>query len=546
MTKYPWLAIIALATLALACGPAAQQQQPATDGQPKSGGVLKTRVTNDPFDWDITYVGRSNPNSEGLALAYNSLLGYKYGPDVAFDVSVLQPELAERWEVSPDAKRFTFYLKKGVRFADLAPVSGRELTSADVKWTYEYGSRSGDFKKLPTAQFETFFEGLDRIETPDPYTVAIHFKDPFVPFLNYAASDFNPIIPREIFEQDGHLKDRAVGTGSFQVDTAATQKGTRWVWKKNANYFEPGKPYLDEVQWLVLPDDATAQAAFQTKQLDHLGTRMSANQAADVKRASPNAVLYEFVQNNPQHVWLNTRRAPLDDARVRKAIALSVNRDEFMKVLSGGKGGWALAGGFPDTFSKEEVHAMLRHDPEEAKRLLAQAGHSNGLDIELAFFPSGDDAKTLVELFQAQLKKGGINIQLKTLDREAESTRRKNGDFMINIVQGVPLDGDVDSYAFVRFHSSSRNNYAGLTDPKLMGLLEAQRREADAVKRQQIVREAVSYINEMAYNVALTYPPGFQFWHPHVKNYAPPRRQPQLPVPEIDGISLLVSAVDAV
>jgi len=243
-------------------------------------------------------------------------------------------------------------------------------------------------------------------------------------------------------------------------------------------------------------------------------------------------VLYEFVYNNPQHVWLNTRKPPLDDVRVRRAVALSVNRDEFIKALSGGKGEWALAGGFPDTFSKEEARSLLRHDPAEAKRLLAEAGYANGLDLELTFTPSGDQAQALLELFQAQLKKGGINLVFKSLDRESESTRRKNGDYLINIVQGVPLEGDVDSYLFTRFHASSRNNYAGLTDPKLMGLLEGQRRELDTTKRRGIVREAVRYINEMAYNLALTYPPGFQFWHPHVKGYAPHAGSRGLPLTE--------------
>jgi peptide/nickel transport system substrate-binding protein len=527
--KRSWLLLTVAMVLALACGPAQQAPTPGTSEEPKAGGVLKTRVIDDPFDWDITYVGRSNPNSDGLALAYNSLLGYKHGPGVPYDELVLKDELADRWEVSPDAKTFTFQLKRGVRFADLPPVNGRDLTSADVKWTYEYGARFGDFKKLPQAQFETFFEGLQRIETPDPYTVTIQFKEPFVPFLNYAASDFNPIMPKEIYEQEGHLKDRIVGTGGLQLDAATVQKGTRWVWKKNPTSYEAGKVHLNEVQWLVLPDDTTGIAA---KQLDLLGTRLSAAQADEIKKNNPDAVMYEFVYNNPQHVWLNTRKAPLDDVRVRRAIAKSVDRDEFMKVLSGGKGEWALAGAFPDTYSKEEVRTMLRPDPAEARRLLTEAGHPNGIDVELTFAPSGNQYQTLLELFQAQLKKGGVNLVFKSLDKEAESTRRKDGDYIVNIVSGVPLEGDVDSYLFTRFHMSSRNNYAGLTDPKLMGMLEGQRREGDPAKRQKIVREAVQYINEMVYNLALTYPPGFQFWHPYVKNYAPHAGSRGLPLTE--------------
>src|SRR5207302_11049520 len=119
-------------------------------------------------------------------------------------------------------------------------------------------------------QFDAMFEGMTGIETPDPYTAVVKFKDPFVPFVAYAASDYNPIVPHEIFDQDGHLHDKIAGTGAFQLDTVNTQKGTRCVWKKNANYWQPGKPYLDQVRWVVVPDDAAAIAAFQSKQVDQL------------------------------------------------------------------------------------------------------------------------------------------------------------------------------------------------------------------------------------------------------------------------------------
>src|SRR5205823_13604439 len=151
-----WPLILTAAVLTLACAaptPGAPASSSA-DG-PKYGGVLKERITTDPFDWDLSYVGKSIPNGDGMSFAYNSLLGYKYGPDVAFNDLSLRPELAESWQVSPDAETFTFNLKKGVRFAELAPVNGRELTSADVKFSYEYWSRTGDYKALPPAQFAT-------------------------------------------------------------------------------------------------------------------------------------------------------------------------------------------------------------------------------------------------------------------------------------------------------------------------------------------------------------------------------------------------------
>src|SRR6478672_7246211 len=92
----------------LACGPSRSgraARAPSPEGTPKNGGQLNLRASTDPFDWDLSYVGKSAPNGGGMSLAYNSLLEYKFGPDVEFADLTLKPALAESWEVSPDATR---------------------------------------------------------------------------------------------------------------------------------------------------------------------------------------------------------------------------------------------------------------------------------------------------------------------------------------------------------------------------------------------------------------------------------------------------------
>ncbi|HTE83703.1 MAG TPA: ABC transporter substrate-binding protein [Dehalococcoidia bacterium] len=537
LTRRTALGAIAMsgsAVLPFACGGSKLGTKPsaatAPGGSPQRGGQINLRASTDPFDWDLSYVGKSAPNGGGMALAYNSLLGYKFGPGVDFADLTLKPALAEGWEVSPDATQFTFHLRRDVKFSNRAPVGGRELTSADVKWSYEYWSRTGAIaaKDLPKSQFDWFFEGLDAIETPDAYTVITRFRNPFVPFLSYAAADFNPIVPHELFDQYGSLKDHIAGSGAYQLDSENTQKGSRWVWKKNPDYWESGKPYIDEIRWLVIEDDAAAAAAFRSKQLDMLGSGLSGRigftQAQQVRRDNPTAVEYSFSYPELTHVWINTRHKPLDDLRVRQAISLSIDRDEFVKNLLGGQGDWALAGAFPDTFSQTEIRQMMRHDPGQARQLLAAAGYPSGLDIEMTYPGKayGDDFITLLQLFQSQLKQGGINITLKSVDKDTESSGRKQGTYTISITPGLSLEGDIDSYLFQFFHPSSKANYGGLNEPKLAALIEAQRQEPDAAKRKDLVRQAVRYINaDLAYNFGLFYPRYHQFWYPHVKNFAP-------------------------
>ena len=527
------------ALLAAACGgrgggssgssgsPAAGAGAGATQGTPKSGGTLSARVTTDPFDWDMSYVGKSQPNQDGATLSYNSLLGFRSGPGIAYDQLELRPELAERWE-STEATTFTFHLRKGAKFHNLPPVNGRELTAADVKWSFEYGSRTGDFKdkKLPQGQFDWFFEGLDRIETPDASTVTVRFKQPFAPFLNYAGSDWNPIVAREVFEQDGNLKGKLIGTGPFQLDSGASQKGSRWVWKRNPSYWDAGRPYVDEVRWLVLPDDSATFSAFQTRQLDIVGvaggTTITPSSAEQIKRANPKATVFEFPDTGPPHLYLNMRKAPLGDLRVRKAIALGIDRDEFVRTLTAGKGGLALPGAFPDTFSQDEMKQMLRYDPTEAKRLLTEAGFANGLELEY-IFPGkayGDQYITEMELLQAQLKKVGVNLKLVSIDKEDYSTRKKTGDYVMTHT-AKSLEVDVDSYLYAVFHSASKANYGGSKDPKLDDLVQAQRRETDPAKRRELVRQAVQYVNDTVQALALYNGINFQFAQPHVKDYAP-------------------------
>lgn len=525
-----WLIALAVATFACAAPQAAPQPAQGDQAQtPRQGGSLNIRVFTDFFDFDPSYAGKSNPNSAAHTLVYDRLVDFKTGPGVRYDELTVTPQLAERWEVSPDASRFTFHLRKGVKFAGHAPTNGREITSADVKWSYEYYSRTGQFKdKKPQAQFAWFFEGMGAIQTPGPYTVAVPFDTPFAPFVNYMASDAAPIAPKEIYDQDGHLKDRMAGTGPFFLDQAAGQKGTRWVFKKNPGYRDAGKPYLDEIRFLVLNDSATAYAAFQTKQLDHLGgtasgSQMSLEDAAEVRKSSPNATVYEGLNPVPFNLYIQNDKPPFNDQRVRKALSLSIDRDEFVRVMTGGKGGWAMAGAMPDTWSQEEVKQVLRYDPQESKRLLAEAGHPNGLNTK--FLIRGDDGgdKLLREaqLLQAQLKKGNINMELDiTPDKASGANRMYQGQYEL-IAINKAMYGDVDSYLYAPYHSKSSANWTLKGDARLDRLIDAQRAEGNPDKRREIIREVSRYINEQAIGLALYRGSVYQAWHPYVKNYYP-------------------------
>ena len=279
-------------------------------------------------------------------------LVFKHGTDVPYDTGVLQPNLAAKWE-QPDPMTYVFHLRPGIKFANMPPVNGRDLTSSDIKWSYEYWSRSGQFKdkKLPPSQYASYFEGVAGIDATDPQTATVRFSKPFVPFINYTASYFNPIVPHDIYDADGKLSNQIAGTGPGQIDLQDSQKGSRWVWKRNPAYWDTGKPYVDEVHWIVIADEAAATSAFQTKQVDILGIAadtISARTAEQIKKANPTAMVAEYLPvGTSLYLNINCSRAPLKDARVRQAISFGLDRDEFIKTISAGRGGWALSGSIP-------------------------------------------------------------------------------------------------------------------------------------------------------------------------------------------------------
>ena len=529
------LALAATGTAASAflasCGakrPGSTSSKPAAS-QPKSGGTLTVRYASDPANWDITYTGRDASSGAGISLAYDSLLSLKYGPDVDYGDVILQPGLAERWE-TPDSLAYTFHLRPSAKFADLPPVNGRAFTAADAKWSVEYHSRTGAFagKSLAPSQSAWVFDEIDKVETPDASTVAVHFKQPFAPFLNYSGSFWSSMLAHDIYDADGDFKKQMVGTGAWQWDKADSQTGSQWVWKKNTSYWDTGKPYLDEIRWIYVPDDATAVAAFQTGQLDILdgpALGVTSQTVQQLNKSMPQAVVFDYINPNPLHVYLSVKKPPLSDLRIRKAVSLATDRDEFIKVFASGKGGWALAGADSATYTQQEIKGMVQYDPAQAQQLVREAGYPNGVDLEVIYpgNQTGDQRVQELQLLQAQWKKGGINLTLKSLDKNDWLAREKSGDFTVFVVTHT-IDLDVDSYLYGTFYPTSPSNFAGIDDPTLSQLILSQRREPDPAKRKAIIQSAVKRINTDQYwALAVYYGVGYGVWHPYLKNYRPNR-----------------------
>ena len=487
---------------------------------PKLGGAYAEPSKADPPSFDPST--RFIETAQRIGWTMDRLLSWKVGPNVHYSDLELTPNLADKWE-TPDAQVYTFQLHPGVTFANLPPVNGRPLTSADVKYTLEYVSRTGQFSGAKAAPSAAMFEGLESIDTPDATTVVVKFKAPFAPFLNSIASEFAGILPKEAAAMDGGFDKNTIGSGPWHLDTASSSPGQHWTFKRNPTYFRRGLPYMDQVSDLVISDDSTALAAFETRQLDLLYfTGLTEQLVQQVKKTLPSAVVFDYLNPDGKHIYMNVSRPPLNDARVRKALILSIDRDAILKTLSGGKGQWSLSGSMPGLFTDDETRKLLPHDPAQAKQLISAAGYPNGLDINV-IYPGQKYGQELIDqwqLIQQQVKQSGINLVLQSIDATEESTRKRTGDFQLEMAP-KPLQGDLDGIQFEMFYSKSAGNYGRIDDPQLDELVMAQRREPDQTKRRDIWRQVVQRVNDMAWSTDLYYTTSYYLWQSYLRDIYP-------------------------
>ena len=224
------------ARVALAAESAFPDWIAASTKPPKRGGTL-TRASS----WDPPVIDPRLTQSIGLyqfaALTSNRLVRYVF-PDEASGTNdlTLKGDLAESWQSSPDSRMWTFKLRQGVKWHNLPPLNGRELTAADIKYCFEAYAKEG-------VQSFTFRE-IEGMETPDKYTLRVHLNTPNVFFPQNVAEPVTVIFPREVLEEDGDLKKRLIGTGPY-ILKEHTRK-VRVVLTRNPDYFERGRPSIDE------------------------------------------------------------------------------------------------------------------------------------------------------------------------------------------------------------------------------------------------------------------------------------------------------------
>jgi peptide/nickel transport system substrate-binding protein len=445
----------------------------------RSGGELVFPVPSEPPSYDghrEETFGLIHP----IAPFYNTLL--RVDPN---DKSGTKPapSVAESWTVSPDAKTYTFKIRRGVKFHD-----GSELTARDVKASYDKiifpppgvgSTRKGQYADVAS------------IEAPDATTVVFRLKE---------ASPYNFLYKADILAKDPNWYEKNImGTGPFTF--VEHVKGSHVVGKKNPNYWDKGKPYLDSFRAVFMRDSAAQVAAIRGERAHIQFRGFSPAERDSIVSTLGNKVT---VQESPWDcillVAINHEKKPFDDKRVRRALTLALDRHQASTSLSKIAIVKAVAGvqvpGTPFATPPEELNKLagywtdIEKSRAEARKLLKEAGVPEGFQftftnrgIPMPYEPLG------VWLID-QWRRVGLNVKQEVLEAAAYFGPLRKGDFQVamDFQCGYIVEPDLDMYKFL---SNDRNpaNYGRYKDPVLDQLYDQQSRETNAEKRKAIVRQ---------------------------------------------------------
>jgi len=400
------------AALAVGAAGLARAQRPAEAQTPRKGGVLRLTVQADPLHFD-PHQTISFLTMVPLSFVYSRLVKVKAGPSVKPMTYPIESDLAESWMQQNDTT-YIFRLKKGVRWHPKPPVNGRELTAADVKYTYDRFLRVTGNPNKPVLEY------VDKVEAPDKYTVKFTLKEPNAWFLDLLASTSTWIIAKECVEKFGDLKkaESVVGTGPWMLER--WEPNVRLVYVRNPNYFVPGLPYADGVDVLIDKDPASRLATWLASKTDFGPEYQHAVRWLD----APVARQRKAGLQTAEYTWLTSgatgfklANPPFNDVRFRRALARATNVGEVFESLAFSQGHWTPNPIVPAAFADwsipvdqlgPEGRKLYEFNTAEAKRLLAEAGHPNGFKVavEAPAAVYGPDFDDFVQITPQELEGG--------------------------------------------------------------------------------------------------------------------------------------------
>ncbi|MCI9632173.1 MAG: ABC transporter substrate-binding protein [Ruminococcus sp.] len=439
--------------------------------KPVEGGSIKVGISQDLDSLD-PHRAVSAGTKEVLFNIYEGLVK----PDS--DGNLIEA-LAESYEISEDAKVYTFTLREGVKFHN-----GDAVTAEDVKYSIDKCADTSNGDPLVSA-----YSIVERVEIPDEKTVEIYLSEANTEFLAYMTT---AIVPRDYEELDTD----PIGTGPFKYDSRNPQENVIIV--KNEDYWGE-KAHLDKVEFRVVADADMLVTNLKGGSID-MAMRLTVSQAAELTEGFH---VEEGTMNLVQALYLNNAVEPLNDEKVRQALCYAIDPQEIMDMIADGKGariGTSMYPGLKKYFD-EEYSTYYEQDYEKAKALLKEAGYADGFDLEItvsaADKPHVDTAQVIVE----QLKNIGVNATIKPVEWEAWLEEVYANSKFESTVVGVDASNLSARAMLERFTTDGHGNFTGFSDAEYDKVFQEAIATTDEDEKVKLYKEAEGILAERAANV---------------------------------------------
>src|SRR5437899_932323 len=509
-----WLSLIVLLVLV---------GSPSLGQAPKYGGGLALRLREDlPQGFAIHETATISTLWPAMPCFSNLVLFDPLKTTHRMDAVI--GELAERWSWQDNDRNLVFFLRTGVWWHD-----GKPFSSKDVKFTFDLLREAPDAPaKLRINPRRDWYANLEAVEAVDPHTVAFRLKRPQPSLLLMLASGYTPIYAAHV--PAASYRAGCVGTGPFKLKE--WRKGEFVEYVKNTDYFVKGRPYLDGVRYLIIAERGTATAAVQAGRVDATFPGETGKGIADqLKKAAPQLVITTVNSSVLDHLIVNTRKPPFDNAKVRQAVSRAIDRRALIAAVY--QGGAILgASMLPRPYGVwGSVEAHLRRlagygNPGEekvhARRLLGETGFGPGSPLKIEMVTRNLPAFADLSAFViSELKRVGIDASLRQVDSSQWYSMQARGEFQLGTDRNGLEPDDPDANFYEHYACGSSRNYSGYCDESLTQLIDRQSQELDARKRLAMVNEIQLKLEQTAARPALVWRLDYFTVWPHVKNLVP-------------------------
>ena len=468
----------------------------------KSGGILQMAGFASPASMSI---------HEESTIAVGMPIMPIFNNLVVFDQHVAQnsmasivPDLATGWTWGEDGTQLTFPLRQGVKWHD-----GKPFTAADVKCTWDaLMGKAPD--KLRINPRKAWYRNIEEITTNGDHEVTFHLKRPQPYLIALLASGQSPVYPCHV--TPAQMRQHPVGTGPFKFVEYKQNEHIGVV--KNPDYWKPGLPHLDGIETTIIPNISTRLLAFVAGKFDLMQATMPL--LKDIKSQVPQVECDVVMDNNSRDLLINRAVPPFDNLDLRRAMALSLDRQAFIDILAEGQG--AVGGSIlppPDGvwgMTPDVLHTLPGYGPDvaknraEAHEIMKKLGY--GPDKPLSVKMSTRDVpgyRDAAILAISQLREIWIDSELEPIDTANWFPRVIRKDYKIGVTVAEGGLDEPDQKFYETYVCGADRNYSGYCNPETDKLIDQQSSEANPEKRRKLVWEVERRLAEDASRPVLFY-----------------------------------------